>query len=223
MANVTYSEPNNILEVNKANTDNFYLVIPRIPTLQYVSSVFKDVTANSPLTPPSSGNPDPNDCPIPQAAQLRREMNLDLTNFRLYLSDATLPSVTIQKVTIGTQFADISRASKIQFNDLEIEMIVSENLIDYNAILYWMYGLHNPEEYNKLWGGQMINEYMTDIYLIITNNHQEKVNEFKFIDAFPISLSPIQFSYKSSETIRMNSTWAHSGMVPSNNYVLRYI
>jgi hypothetical protein len=220
---VTYSEPNSILEVNKANTDNFYLVIPKIPTLKYVSSVFKDFTAHSPLTPPSSGNPNPDDCPVPQGAQLRREMNLDMTNFRLYLSDATLPSVSIQKVTIATQFADMSRASKIQFNDLELEMIVSENLIDYNAILYWMYALHNPEEYNKLWGGQMINEYMTDIYLIITNNHQEKVSEYKFLDAFPINLSPIQFSYKSSETIRMSSTWAHSGMVPSNNFVLEYV
>jgi len=213
-----YSEPNGILELNNSNADNFYLVIPKIPTLQYISSAFRDKTHPGIITPSLSA-----DCYQPTNAQLRRETNLDMTNFRLYLADANLPSVNIDKVTLGTQFADISRASKIHFGELELEMIVSENLINYNALLYWMYGLHNPEEYNKISGRRMVEEYFTDIYLIVTNNHRDKVSEYKFIDAFPIGLNPLSFTYRNADTMRISCTFAHSGMVPTNNYVLRYI
>lgn len=166
------------------------------------------------------------DCNIPDGGRegrLRREGNLDLANFKLYISDVELPGVNLDTVRLGTQFADIARASKIKFTDLNTTMLVSENLLDYNAILYWLYALHNPEQFHQLNGRGMIQEFFTDVHLIITNNHREKVAEYKFIDAFPFSLNPQTFSYKNADKLTMNVTWAHSGMVPENNFVLRYV
>jgi hypothetical protein len=216
------NEPNTILEINEANTDNFFIVIPRLPTAQYLGSVFQHFTKPSPIIPVSGSGP-VDDCEGIHPQQIRREHNLDMTNFRLYLSEVAIPTVSIDKVEIGTQFADLARASKIKFTELTSTMMVSENFLNYNVILYWMYALHNPEEYNKMSGREMINNFFTDIYVIVTNNHREKVAEFKFMDAFPMSLGTIPFSYLKADNISTEVTWAHSGMFPSDNFVLKYI
>ncbi len=218
------SEPNTLLEINEAHADNFMLVIPKLPTSQFIGSVFTGYSKPSPITTGSTGTSgDPEDCDAVQGTQLRREQNLDLANFKLYISDVAMPGVSITKMEIGTQFATISRASKINFTDLTTTMMVSENFLNYNILLFWMYALHNPEEYNKISGRAMTEQFFTDIYLIITNNHKEKVAEFKFLDAFPISLPSLPFSYKNANKLILDVGWAHSGMFPTDKFVLKYV
>lgn len=246
----TRSEPNHILEINEAHADNFMLVIPKLPTAQYLSSYFSTFTQAKELfgTVGPTGTPSPSGtgtsgtsgisgCPAGPEEELddtcetgsfqrdsvMREGNLDLANFKLFISDVTLPNVNINAVTLGTQFADINRSSKIQFGDLTTTMLVSENFLNYNAMLYWLYALHNPEEYNKIFGRFMIEDFYTNIHLIITNNHRQKVAEYTFYDAFPNVLTPVPFSYKNADKITSDITWKFSGMVPSDNFVLRFV
>lgn len=40
----TISEPNHILEINEAHADNFIVVIPKLPTSVFVSSIFNEIT-----------------------------------------------------------------------------------------------------------------------------------------------------------------------------------
>jgi hypothetical protein len=141
----------------------------------------------------------------------------------LSLKDVNMPGVSITKVSLGTQFATLSRASKINFTDLTTTLQVSENLLNYQMILFWLYALHNPEEYNKISGRQMINKFFVDMHLIITNNHRQKVAEYKFLDAFPINLSPLNLTYGSADKLNIDVTWAHSGMYPTDNFVLKYV
>jgi len=154
---------------------------------------------------------------------MRREHNLDITNFKLFLKGVTMPGVNIASYEIGTHFATLNRASKISFTDLATNIMISENFLNYNIMLYWLYALHNPEEYNKISGREMIQQYFTDIYLIITNNHREKVAEFKFLDAFPTNLPPLSFTFENANKMITEITWKHSGMFPTNNFVLRYV
>lgn len=222
---MTTSEPNTILEINDAHSDNFLIVIPKLPTAQYLGSVFTGWMNPTPDTPGSSatsGSPGP-DCDAVEQTHLRRENNLDFTNFRLYISEVTMPSVNITTYELGTQFATLSRASKIGFGELTTTMMVSENFLNYNIILFWLYALHNPHEYNKISGRQMIDTFFTDIYLIITNNHRQKVAEYKFLDAFPKLLPDLPFSVKNADKLNIPVTWAHSGMFPTDNFVLRYV
>lgn len=233
----TRSELNHILEINESHADNFILVIPRLPIAQFISSYFNEATNPKSFfeidTPSSSGTSgtsgSPNDvsnsCDSAAVTQeqIHREENLDVTNFRLFITSTNLPNVGINTVTLGTQFADINRASKIQFGDLTTNMLISQNLINYNIIYYWMMALHNPIEYNKMTGKDMITTFFTEIHLIITNNHREKVSEFQFIDAFPSSISPLALTYQNSENLTADVTWKHSGMVPSDNFVLKYV
>lgn len=249
-----FSDPNTILEINESHTDNFILVIPKLPTASLIGAEFANLTRPLMPTPtfsqpgsacgdgpefdPSNpnlnsvgtsgtsgvdGNSICNPTQKQREQRIARDANLDLVNYRLYLSDVDLPAINIDTVTLGTQFASINRASKINFGELSTNMLISENFLNYNIILYWLYALHNPEEYNKMSGRGMINEFFVELYLIIVNNHREKVAEYKFIDAFPKSLSSIPFSYKTADKITSSVTWAHSGYVPSNNYVLKYI
>lgn len=217
-------EVNHILEINEAHVDNFILVIPKLPTAAYISSVFNDLTKTVGMSPETSGSTGtPETCPQINKNQIQREHNLDLTNFKLFLKSFNLPTVNIANYEIGTQFATLKRAGKISFTDLTTTMLVSENFLNYNIILYWLYALHNPEEYNKISGKEMIQEFFTDIYLIITNNHREKVAEYKFLDAFPTSLPGINFNWETADKIISEVTWAHSGMYPTNSFVLKYI
>lgn len=217
---MTYSEPNTLLEINEAHADNFHLVIPKLPTSQFLSTIFNEVTKpQTSLTPNLSGSCDTSD----MKARIRREANLDSTNFRMFIKGAVLPDVSIATVELGTQFATLSRASKISFGDLSTTMQVSENLINYQILLFWMYALHNPQEYNKISGRQMINNFFVDIYLIITNNHKEKVAEYKFLDAFPKSLPSLNMNFQTADKLDIDVVWAHSGMFPTNNFVLKYV
>lgn len=216
------SEPNTILEINEAHVDNFMIVIPRLPPAPFMGSVFNGLTKTVNVVPTTSGAP-PEDCVPEQTNQVQREHNLDLTNFKLYISSVTTPGITVAKYEVPTQFSTLSRAGKIQFSDLSTAMQVSENFLNYNVILNWMYMIHNPEEYNKMSGRAMIDNVFTDIYLIITNNHRVKIAEYKFLDAFPSSLSPINFTYKNADKMTTDVVWSHSGMFPTNTFILKYI
>jgi hypothetical protein len=222
MAN-TVSEPNTILEINEAHADNFLLVIPRLPSAAYLSSVFNGMAKSVGVVGSSGTSASPEDCTLPNKNQIQREHNLDLTNFKLYISSVVMPNVTIANYEVGTHFATLKRAGKIAFTDLSTTMQISENFLNYNVILYWMYMLHNPEEYNKLSGKEMIDSVFTDIYLIVTNNHREKIAEYKFMDAFPTSLPPMSFTVTTADKLNAEVTWSHSGMTPTNNYVLRWV
>lgn len=220
----TVSEVNHVLEINQAHSDNFILVIPKLPTAKFISSVFNELTKSVGYTTDTTGTTASNSvCPDINKNQIIREHNLDLTNYKLFLKSVTLPSVTIDTYSIGTQFATLKRASKIGFTDLSTNMMISENFLNYNIMLYWLYALHNPEQYNKISGHDMIQEYFTDIYLIITNNHREKVGEYKFLDAFPTSVPALPFTFENANKLFMDVTWSHSGMYPSNNFVLSYV
>jgi hypothetical protein len=155
--------------------------------------------------------------------QMIRENNLDLMNFRLYVSDANFPTTSINAIPVPTQFATMNRASKIEFGDLTTTMLVSENFLNYNALLFWLYALHNPEEYAKIYGRQMIQRFFVEMHLIITDNHRNKVAEYKFIDAFPNTISDLTLSYKNADKLAFTTTWKHSGMLPDDNFVLRYV
>lgn len=194
---------------------------------EFIQSNYNSDTSSTSSTGSSGTSGTSEDCQYTSFAerqmQIRRELNLDMHNFQLYITNVEMPDVSIDTVRLGTQFATMSRASKIQFTDLNTQMIISENLLNYNAILFWMYALHNPERYHKLSGRQMTQEYFQDIYLIITNNHREKVAEYKFIDAFPINMSSLPWSWQATDRISVPVTWAHSGMFITNNFVLQYV
>lgn len=252
--------PNTILELNATHSKNFILVIPEIPTLEFIGSAFTSSTipdivdSDYPSTTQVSAAPECGDgpefvssnfntdnitagttgtsgtedtCPQLSSYQIEmqkiREMHDDLRNFKLFVTEVNMPGVSIDTVRLGTQFSTMSRSSKIQFTDFTTSMIISENLINYNAILFWMYALHNPEYRNTISGRKMIEKYYQDIYLIITNNHREKIAEYKFIDAFPIDMPSLPWSWQEAEKITIPVTWAHSGMFITNNFVLKYV
>lgn len=215
---------NTILEINESHTDNFILVIPYLPTAEFISSSFNFITTPNPVNPTNNEVQDQDCEKINEKNYFKKqEGNLDLTNFLLYISDVTLPGTTISTYEMGSHFATINRASKIQFSDLETNMMVSENLLNYNIILFWLYALHNPEYYNKISGRDMIKNFFIDIYLIITDNHRNKVSEYRFIDAFPSSLPALNMTNKNANKLYTNVTWKHSGMTPSDNFVLKYV
>lgn len=214
------SEPNTLLEINETHSNNFYLVIPRLPPAPYIGSIFNDYTKKT-GTIPASGTEEV--CSNVNTNQIQREHNLDLTNFRLYISGVSMPNVSVSKTEVPTQFSTMSRSGKISFSDLTTTMMISENFLNYKILLYWLYMIHNPEQYNKLSGRELINNIFTDIYLIITNNHKQKIAEFKFLDAFPINLPNLAFTFTNAEKINIDITWAHSGMMPSDSYVLKYV
>lgn len=225
MANVIH-EPNQILEINEAHADNFILVIPKLPTSVFIGSVFNEITHSygyTSNTTGATGNPSDNQCVTANKSQIVRESNLDITNYKLFIKSFSTPAINIVDYAIDSHFASIKRAGKIQFSDLSTTLMISENFLNYRILLYWLYALHNPQEYNKISGHDMIEQYFTDIYLIITNNHREKVCEFKFLDAFPKTLPGINFTWENAENLFVDVAWAHSGMYPTDNFVLKYV
>lgn len=217
----TISEPNTILELNSASTSSYILLIPRLPSAVFLGSAFNAFNSPTTTTPPATSTD--SDCETDQSSTIRREHNLDLTNFKLFVSDIVLPGVTIDVNKVSTQMATLSRASKMSFSDLSTTIRVSENWLNYQIVLFWMYAIFNPAEFNKISGREMVNNFFTDIYIILINDHREKVAEFKLLDCFPTSLPAIPLSVKTSDIVTMDITWSHSGFFCTNNYILKYV
>lgn len=131
-------------------------------------------------------------------------------NFRFQIKKAPHVNFFIQKVNIPSMRlvqADTSNpfvrtpypGEHIDFGNLNISFKVDEDLKNYLEIYNWITGLGFPEKYEQYktlaekpnYTGESI---YSDISIILLASTKMPNYEFTFVDAFPISLSDLNFS-----------------------------
>jgi len=153
-----------------------------------------------------------------------RELNNDVRNFTLYLQSVDIPSLNLEYSTNSTQFVDIKHVQgKLQFDDLNMEIMNDENWFIYRMLLYWFYAGFNPEERMKFTEYDYYKNFYVTGTLIILDNHYSKVMEFEFTDLHPVSIRSIPMTDKDATKITLSTTWIHTGFVPSDRYVIKRV
>jgi hypothetical protein len=76
-------------------------------------------------------------------------------------------------------------ADKVEYAPFELTFLVDENFVNYKEIHDWILGQVTESDTGV--------RKTRDISLIVMSSHNNQSREIKFVDAFPISLSSLQF------------------------------
>lgn len=116
-----------------------------------------------------------------------------------FIQSVTLPGMTLDPVQGPNPFVnDPQPGDHLYYEELGIQFKVDESLANYLEIHNWLKALGYPDQYEQYkaifdqpkWTGDGIK---SDLSLLITNSLKNLQFEVIFRDAFPISLSNLQF------------------------------
>ena len=205
--------------INESHTNKYLLVLDSIPTSYLLSKFTDEYLLNVQL----KFNKDNS-----EMEKIRQEVfverNKDLSNFLLYVQNVDLPEMNVGYSTIPTQMATFKHVmGKLEFGDLSMNVMNDEDWFIYRLIYYWLLAAHNPEENMKFKETEYYNKFYVTGHLIILNNHQEKVFELELKDLHPVSIGQVPLKESDPEKIILPITWVHSGVVPSDRYVIKKV
>ena len=66
-----------------------------------------------------------------------------------FCQSVSLPTVTMSEVIMPTPFQQISRPSKLEFDELNLGFVIDENLGNYLEIFNWLRSMTNVEDYQE--------------------------------------------------------------------------
>jgi hypothetical protein len=123
-------------------------------------------------------------------------------NLKYFVQKCNLPAITVGNATQNTPFLDIPIGSaKIQYADLVCSFPVDEQMGNYKEIADWMIGINFPKEfgqYEDLIKGEGV---YSDIALMVLDSNHQPIHVVKFRNAFPVSLSEIDFDSTVTDTV----------------------
>lgn len=191
---------NNELLINSSHTNNFVFILDRLPTSFLISKFSKDALIKVDATLGSLAN-----------AEAIREANQDVANLALFTQSVNLPELDLDIAKIDNQFAPVSIAcGRLNFSDLVTNLVNDENWFIYKFIYYWLLAGHNPEYYNKRNSTQHFRDFHVNGYLLILDNHREKMIEMKFSDLHPKTLGAVDMKHTDPEQIVLPVTWMYT-------------
>lgn len=153
-------------------------------------------------------------CPIPEnlnplspnGFMLSIEKLPQLTYFS---QEIAVPSVSLREEEILTPLSRISIPSDVlDFSSLDVTFLVDEKMENYKAIYDWMKGLGFPESYDEMRAflassnrqtSSTLSKYYSDGVVMVLGNSGKSIQNIRYIDMYPISLSALTFSSTNSD------------------------
>lgn len=134
--------------------------------------------------------------------------SLALLNYKFKLSrtpeveyraqTVSVPGLTLGSVDVPTQLGlRVPFGGNLSYDDLTITFLVGEKLKDYLEIYNWMISIGHPVNLNQY--PLKEKDTVSDISVLIMDSAQHPVINVRFTDAFPISISAIDFDSTLSE------------------------
>lgn len=132
--------------------------------------------------------------PIPYQLVIKRTPNMDF-----FVQKMNLPGVGSMNATQPTMFTDIPLSGvKLHWNDLFVTFKIDEDLQNWQEIFNWVTAINETVTFapygalarNPSWTGLNVT---SEIILIIHNNERQPNFNVYFHDAFPISLTDLNF------------------------------
>jgi hypothetical protein len=109
--------------------------------------------------------------------------NANFTNLQYFCVSASLPGITMDGTeTNYRNEVGYQPSGKIVYDTLSVKFMVDEDLANYTEVLKWM-------QANQ----RNVKNTYADLTLSILSAKNNVHRQFRFHDAFPISLSPIEF------------------------------
>lgn len=145
--------------------------------------------------------------------------------------EVAFPDVSLPDAKQPTPFQQINQVGDhIIHEDFSFTFLVDEKMNNYRCIYHWMRSLAFPEKYEEFalfvqgitgndniesfTANKRINQF-SDVVVTILSNHKNPIFKYRFIDAFPVSLSGFNVSVTDTDTVPVTVTCAmkFTGMI----------
>lgn len=105
-------------------------------------------------------------------------------NFNYFCTTFSLPSISATEVQTNFRGNQLSMPSEvIQYDPLNVRFLIDENFENYKEIFKWFQDNKGSDK-----------PIVSDVTLIILSSHNNVTNKLKFVDAYPTSLSGVEFN-----------------------------
>ncbi len=138
-----------------------------------------------------------------------------ISNTQYFCQEVNLPGVSTSEILTPTPFVDLYvPGDKLVYEPLNVSFIVDEEMNSWLEIHNWLRGMTFPtefEEYRNLQNLSTVSkyspkpQYSEGVLTVLTALNNPKLS-VKFTDAFPVSLSAIQFNSTDTNTPTMTAT-----------------
>ena len=137
----------------------------------------------------------------------------DSPNLTWFCQAASIPGVSIDPLEVPTPHATVPfGGSKVSFEELTVRFIVDEHLKNWTEIYDRIIAMglaEGHEKYKKLQGNTLMNPrggaFSTIVLTILTSGMNPQM-EFHFFDAFPITLSALDFDSSAQDVEYFHAT-----------------
>lgn len=122
-------------------------------------------------------------------------------NLNFFIQEVNIPGITVQSLEAPSPLQKLPQTG-IQplFNDLRVTFKVDEDFENYNEIYQWIKRITVFNYATLSLAPKETGEWVkSDISLIIGNAAKNPNFEVTFLDAFPVSLSDLDFKYTESD------------------------
>jgi hypothetical protein len=185
-------------------------ILDRLPTSFLVSKFSKDALIKVDATLGSLKN-----------AEVIREANQDVANLALFTQSVNLPELDLDFAKIDNQFSPINiTCGRLNFADLVTNLVNDENWFIYKFIYYWLLAGHNSEEYNKRNSSQHFRDFHVNGYLLILDNHRNKIMEMRFSDLHPKTMGAVDMKHTDPEKVILPITWKYTDFVITDDIAI---
>ena len=118
-----------------------------------------------------------------------------LPNVEFFVQRMLLPGVTANPVETQTPLrAMYNVPDRLRFADFDLTFVIDENMENYIEVFDWLQGIGTPDNFDQYKNLKNSSEgLVSDITIILLNSHKNPNILFKFINCFPIGLTPVSF------------------------------
>ena len=133
------------------------------------------------------------------------------------VQSANIPGIDMNGPIQATPYNDFQLGGdKLNYQDLTIQFLVDEKCVNYSLIHDWMVGITYPQKSTQ-WRDfvqKQVDKKFADVWNIdqvqitleILNNNYNTSFKIDFVDAFPVSLSTLQFDTNTNDIQYLTAT-----------------
>lgn len=133
-------------------------------------------------------------------------------NVNFFIQSINVPSISLPELNVSNPFIQVPYGGDhISYGDMNLSFKVDENLTNYMEIYNWVKGIGFPDTFKEF--QNLANKpkftgegLVSDISLLILSSSRNPTYEVLYKDAFPVSLSEIQFNTTSTDVQYLTAT-----------------
>lgn len=123
-----------------------------------------------------------------------------LPNVSFFTQSVNVPGLNLGETVIPTPFKSIiQHGDKLEYDSLNIQVAMDENMNSFIEVRNWIIGLSKPNNFEQYANLQAGDGVYSDATLIILNSSKNPNIEITFKNLFPTSLGEIAFDTRDTD------------------------